>query len=103
VNDNQSLLCECGKPKTKRAVGCARCKEIERSRLSNDTRKIVLATLSRLDWASAFDVCVALEMGHVPGRYSRMLATLCEEGTIVSRGKGSGLEYRLVQRKRRAA
>ena len=101
-----ALLCECGNPKRRRAVGCDRCMEIDHDRLSGETRRRVLARLQHLgEWCSAQEVYVALDVvGEIDCRpYGAMLRRLASEGLVETRGRNSGLEYRLMQRKRRAA
>lgn len=106
MNDNRTPTCECGNPKNRRAVGCQRCMDLDYDRISGETRRKVLTKLRQLDeWVSAQEVYVALDVaGEVDCRpYGDMLRQLAREGELETRGLNSGKEYRLVQRKRRAA
>jgi hypothetical protein len=103
----QPHMCECGNPKNRRSPGCPRCMELDHDRISGETRRKVLAAVSHLDWATTGEVCVAMDVAGQNGPEYRkaacMLRRLLSEGVLETRGDSTATEYRLVQRKRRAA
>ena len=105
MNDNSTLICECGNPKHYRSPGCQRCMDLDHDRIAGETRRKVLGMLRHLDWCTTTDLCIALDVvGEIESRpYRNMLRTLAREGLVETKGRNSGMEYRMVQRKRRAA
>jgi hypothetical protein len=106
MNDNQSLLCECGNRKAKRAVACQRCLEIDRERIRGDTRRRVIQILKRFDWCPTAELWESIGAAdtHDPdaGRAQQMLYRLIDEGVVERRPVGVRWEYRLKQGRRAA-
>jgi hypothetical protein len=102
MNDNQSLLCECGNKKAKRAVGCDRCVEIERTRLRSELRTVVYGIIARSDGVTSAEIREALEIGdaEAPKLY-KLIERLVGDGEVTKTGRNSGTVY--WARKRRAA